>query len=51
MPEQKMLSIPWVEKKKEVEKILGDEEMIAKTWNIGEDLVFFYIMLYAFGCT
>jgi hypothetical protein len=51
MAEQKMLSIPWTEKKKEVVKILGDEDMIAKTWDIGEDLLFFYIILYAFGCT
>lgn len=51
MAEQKMLSIPWAEKRKEVEKILGDEGMIAMTWDIGEDLLFFYIILYAFGCT
>ncbi len=51
MAEQKMLSIPWAEKRKEVEKILGEEEMIGRTWDIGEDLLFFYIILYAFGCT
>jgi hypothetical protein len=51
MAEQKMLSIPWAEKKKEVAKILGEEEIIGRTWDIGEDLLFFYIMLYAMGIT
>ena len=51
MPEQKLLSVPWEERRKEIASIEGDEEMIGRAWDSGEDLLFLYIMLYAFGCT
>lgn len=44
MAEQKVLIIPWAEKRKEIEKILGKEEIIARTWDLHEDLIFFFLM-------
>ena len=47
MPEEKILSIPWVEKRKEIEGVLGNEEVIAEAWELDEDLIFYYLILLA----
>lgn len=35
--------IPWEEKKKELPPILGDEELVKKTWEENEALAYMYI--------
>ncbi|WP_161486072.1 hypothetical protein [Desulfotomaculum copahuensis] len=42
--EQTALSVPWLEKRKEYANIAGDEEIIARAWDLGEDLIFFFVM-------
>jgi hypothetical protein len=37
-------TIPWSEKREEFGTISADEEMIARAWEMNEDLVFFFLM-------
>ena len=42
--EQMVFTIPWAEKRKEFDQLLANEEMIAQTWDMHEDLIFFFVM-------
>lgn len=41
------LAVSWEEKRKEYPQIVGDESILAQAWNLGEDLLFFYVMFLA----
>ena len=41
---QAAFTVPWEEKRKELGVIVANEEMIAQTWDVGEDLLFFFLM-------
>jgi hypothetical protein len=41
----KALYLRWSQRKKEEKRILGDENLIARAWDLCEDEVFYYIML------
>lgn len=48
MPEEKIekkpgVCIPWEEKRKEYEKITGDEELIKRVWEDIDNLAYIYI--------
>ena len=47
MSERNPLFIPWSEKRKEIEEILGDEELLAKAWELDEEFIFYFLMLLA----
>ncbi len=42
--QQATFTIPWEEKRKELGAIVANEEMIAQSWDVGEDLLFFFLM-------
>ena len=42
--EQMVFTIPWAEKRTEFDQILANEEMIAQSWDMHEDLTFFFLM-------
>jgi hypothetical protein len=42
--EKVVFTIPWAEKRKELGQIVSSEEMIGRTWDMHEDLVFFFLM-------
>jgi hypothetical protein len=42
--EQAVFTVPWTEKRKELGAIVANEPMIAQTWDVGEDLLFFFLM-------
>lgn len=41
----KGLYLRWSRRRKEEKRILGDENIIARAWDLSEDEVFYYIML------
>lgn len=41
---KKMLYVPWVEKRKEIEEAFDNEDQTAKAWDRGEDMIFLFIM-------
>jgi hypothetical protein len=42
--EQWVFIIPWAEKRLEFPGNLANEEMIGQTWDMYENLIFFYLM-------
>ena len=42
--EQLVFTIPWSEKRKEFKGIGANEELIGQTWDMNEELIFFFLM-------
>jgi hypothetical protein len=42
--EKAVFTIPWAEKRQELGAIVANEGMIAQSWDVGEDLLFFFLM-------
>ena len=42
--EQLQFIIPWTEKRKEFPGLVANEELIGQTWDMNENLVFFFLM-------
>jgi len=36
--------IPWAEKRKEFPQVVANEGLIGQTWDMNENLIFFYLM-------
>ena len=43
-PEEVEFFIPWSEKRKELSGAPANEEMVGQTWDMYENLTFFYLM-------
>lgn len=42
--EQLSFTIPWAQKRMELGEIVASEEMIGRTWDVNEELLFFFLM-------